>query len=102
MGTFPWTRSRDRQDLTEELYLDLVDVGGLFGTIGERLTNISAAIRCEAKTTRGYFELGNTWINNTYSKLLDRWPSREQMLDSSNDWVDYDYGKSGGFVPSEM
>jgi hypothetical protein len=101
-GTFPWTRSRNRQDLTEELYLDLVDADRFFGTIGERLTNMSTTIRCEAKTTRGYFELGNTWNNNTYGELLDRWPSREHMLDNSNNWVDQGFGKSGGFIPSEM
>jgi hypothetical protein len=100
MGAFPWTRSRNRQDITEQLYLDIRDGDSSGKHSQAAYRNISATIRCEAKTTRGFFEPGNTWNNDTYSGLLDKWPSHEDMLDEYNDWVLTSIG-GAGFVPSE-
>jgi len=59
IGTFPWTLSRNRQTITEELYLDLFDGEITNGKEARsELKNISGTVRCEAQTTRGYFELG--------------------------------------------
>ena len=37
-------------------------------------------------TTRGYFELGNNWNNNTYGPLLEHWPDPAEMAENFNDW----------------
>jgi hypothetical protein len=101
VGNFPWTRSRNRQDLEEELYLDLLDdndtgAGGI-----RNIKTISSTVQCTAKTTRGFFELGNTWNDNTYGSLLDQWPSRRPELEEFNDWVATSRG-GDGFIPTEL
>lgn len=100
IGAIPWTRSRSRQDITEPLYMDIRDGDSSGKHSQAEYRNISATIRCEAKTTRGFFELGNTWNNDTYTNLLSEWPSQEQMADGYNDWVATSVG-GAGFVPSE-
>jgi hypothetical protein len=100
IGIFPWTRSRSRQDITEQLYLDLWDRGSSGEQSSAQLKNVSATIMCEAKTTRGFFELGNNLNNDTYSTVRSQWPSREQMQHQYNDWVATSVGSSG-FVPSD-
>lgn len=101
VGSFPWTLSRNRQNITEEIYLDLWD-GDNSGSGLASFHNVSATIHCEAKTTRGYFELGNLINNNTYGPLLDKWPSREQMQSDYNDYVGTDHYLTTGFIPSEQ
>ncbi|KAH7411802.1 hypothetical protein DE146DRAFT_602792 [Phaeosphaeria sp. MPI-PUGE-AT-0046c] len=100
IGAIPWTRSRNRQDITEQLYLDIQDGDTSGEHLHDQYRNLNATLRCEAKTTRGFFELGNTWNNDTYTNLLSEWPSHEQMLDNYNDWVATSVG-GAGFVPSE-
>jgi hypothetical protein len=103
VGTLPWTLSRNRQTITEEIYLDIWD--GQVGPESERynLVNINTTVRCEAKTTRGYFELGNIYNNNTFGPLLDQWPSSEELQEHFNDWVAPDLydPEAEGFIPSE-
>jgi hypothetical protein len=101
VGSFPWTRSRSRQDLTEELYLDLYDGIPTGVDSGRNIQTVNATIRCEAKTTRGFFELGNIWNNDTYGSLLGQWPSRGAMLEEFNDWVATSLS-GNGFVPTEQ
>ncbi|KAH5336637.1 hypothetical protein HBI42_019520 [Parastagonospora nodorum] len=100
VGAFPWTKSRNRQDIIEELYLDLWDGDVRIANPNEGQIPVNATIRCEARTTRAYFELGNSHNNNTYGPLLTQWPSRDQMEENSNDWVETDF--YNGFIPSEM
>jgi hypothetical protein len=101
VGSFPWTRARSRQDLTEELYLDVWDGISTGVESGRNIRPINATMRCEAKTTRGFFELGNIWNNDTYGSLLDQWPSRGPMLEEFNDWVATSMS-GNGFVPTEQ
>lgn len=101
VGIFPWTLSRSRQDITEELYLDLWD-GDLHSYPTSLFKNISSTIKCEVKTTRGYFELGNYLNNNTFGPLLEHWPSPERMQHDFNDFVETDYYSDTGFIPSKM
>jgi hypothetical protein len=105
VGTFPWTLSRNRQTITEEIYLDIWDGENLpeFERSPSGLVDINTTVRCEAKTTRGYFELGNMYNNNTFGPLLDQWPSPEEMQEDFNDWVSMDlYRPAGeGFKPTE-
>ncbi|KAB2099278.1 hypothetical protein AG0111_0g12554 [Alternaria gaisen] len=77
---FPWSLSRNRQDLTEEVK--------------------SSAFCCKATTTRGYFELGNNWNNNTYRPLLGHWPDPAEMEESFNDWTD-PHSQCPNTVPSD-
>ncbi|CAI6334268.1 unnamed protein product [Periconia digitata] len=74
-GTSPWTRSRNRQDTKEEVFLQLL--GGS--------NQNDSIIHCSAATTRGYFELGNYRINGAYGRLLDHWPSPEIIERDFND-----------------
>ncbi|CAI7665438.1 unnamed protein product [Penicillium glandicola] len=71
----PWTLSRDRQDISEEAFLDVQQASG---------NTANFTLRCSSNTTRGYFELGNT--NNGYrpGRLIEKWPSNE---DAFNDII---------------
>lgn len=95
LGTLPWTLSRSRQDITEELYLDIRDEP-FKPRDSSPYPTLSSTIRCEVKTTRGYFELGNNFNNNSYGAVLDIWPSPEQMSIDFNDWVPSSSGRPGG------
>jgi hypothetical protein len=85
IGTFPWTLSRSR-DTTRP------------GNPTEE--PVSATIKCEATTARGYFELGNNFNNDSYGPLLERWPTPEQMKLEFNDWVPYE-SSGAGAIPQE-
>ncbi len=79
----PWTLSRSRQDLVEDLWID-----SYFG--GE--DSLSAArknftVRCTSNATRGYFEVGSKHNGNMPGPLLETWPSRETLLADFNDFV---------------
>ena len=108
---FPWTLSRSRQEHTEEMYIDIKDISidnsPESWNSGNPQYNISYTIRCTAKTTRGYFELGNDWNNNTYGPLLEQWPNKAQMAEQFNDWTDTGvWGSSWDevepYVPSDV
>ena len=99
VGAFPWSLSRNRQDISEELYMDMWDSAWWGEIMRYKYLQVNATIRCQANTTRGYFELGNERNNNTYTPLLSTWPSSEEMARDFNDWVD---DKKKGYVPSEL
>ncbi|KAK9415199.1 hypothetical protein SUNI508_02047 [Seiridium unicorne] len=79
----PWTTSRSRQDISEELFVysrvikNRTSDGHYFGD--------SFAVHCSATTTRGLFELPN--IHNTYQPgpLLDKWPEPAEIYANYND-----------------
>lgn len=85
----PWTLSRNRQDVSEELWIDLAidptadEIYTLETQWGE-LTNWT--LHCTVDTTRGYFEIPNVYTNNNPGPLLGTWPSQEEM---AKDWNDY-------------
>jgi hypothetical protein len=85
-GIFPWNLTRERQDISEELFIDLylLDRESSGATISPDVKN--ATLYCTANTTRGYFELGN--YRNGYSPgpLLDHWPEPADMLENYNDY----------------
>ena len=97
---FPWSLSRSRQDLAEEIYIDLkdTDVGDLTWNSEHPQFNTSYSIRCTATTTRGFFEIGSNWNNNTYGPLLEQWPAQIQIEEDFND-RGRDWGRS--YIPSE-
>jgi hypothetical protein len=100
---FPWTLSRSSQNHTEEIYIDVKDtsIGRKNRNTDGSHFNASSTIHCTATTTRGYFELGNDWSNNTYGPLLAHWPDPAEMAENFNDWSD-SYGDCPGYVPSDM
>jgi hypothetical protein len=66
---FPWTLSRDRQDIMEEFYVSANDSFDFRGESG-------FTTYCKANTTRGYFELGSAYNGNTPGPLLQTYPSQ--------------------------
>jgi hypothetical protein len=99
LGVFPWTLSRNRQDIVEKLYLDMWDTGKNRAADSDG-DDTNSTVRCEVKTTRGYFELGNLRNNATYGPLLEKWPDADVMAQDFNDLVSDQYGKTA-FVPTE-
>jgi hypothetical protein len=107
---FPWTLSRSRQEHIEEMYIDIKDTYVPSNTRWNSANppfNTSSTIRCMATTTRGYFELGNDWNNNTYGPLLEHWPDAAEMAENFNDWTDtrgshVQGPKVASYVPSDM
>lgn len=92
-GRSPWTLSRNRQDLDEEMFLAF--------NIKQNQGYDYSTFHCKATTTRGYFELGNYYNNEIYSPLLEKWPSREEMLEGFNDCLEY-VPRDTIMIPSEM
>ncbi|KAF8164362.1 hypothetical protein K438DRAFT_2067300 [Mycena galopus ATCC 62051] len=82
IGTSPWTLSRDRQDISEELYIDL-------GISSEenllRVRNFTT--KCTANSTRGYFELGNYFNGFAYGPLIEKWPEPDVLAREFNDYL---------------
>lgn len=64
----PWKVTRDRQDITEKLYLGL----GLYGISGASLDMVYWKL--EVGTSLGYFELPSEQNNNKPGRLLDKDP----------------------------
>ncbi|KAF2140108.1 uncharacterized protein K452DRAFT_299507 [Aplosporella prunicola CBS 121167] len=83
-GESPWNLSRNRQDITEHLYLD-VYVPCSKDIIQNRNQAANFTLRCTSNTTRGYFELGNYRNNYTHGPLLETWPTPENMSKNYND-----------------
>ena len=75
-GSSPWTLSRNRQDIKEEVYLQIS---------GDLAKDNSSTIHCSSDTTRGYFELGNYRTGMAYGPLLEHWPSPDVMERDFND-----------------
>lgn len=95
----PWSLSRDRQNLTEELYVDVFVPyeSKLNGYFDDTFYNFTA--HCTANTSRGYFELGNYRNNYTAGPLIDKWPDNETMW---KDFNDYQGALAGYNVPQTM
>lgn len=93
----PWTLSRDRQDLHEQLYIQVqvpyqVDWNSDIQTL-------NFTIQCSANTTRGYFELGNIRNNLVPGGLMEEWPDNNTMWNEYNDYLNV----AGNFnVPSTI
>lgn len=85
IGRHPWTLSRDRQDIEEELFMD-------FGYTEDRFTRAYSSfknftVHCTASTVRGYFELGNVMNEFVYGPLLDKWPDEQTIERDTNDFT---------------
>lgn len=82
----PWTLSRDRQDISEELWIGLTLDSSAENIQLEQFGINNWTLHCTTKTTRGYFEIPNAHTNNNPGPLREKWPSEEEM---ATDWNDY-------------
>lgn len=90
----PWTLSRDRQDISEELWIQLsLDSSSEGDSLMQQWGFQNWTLHCKTDTTRGYFEIPNAHTNNNPGPLRETWPSREEMASDWNDYlgVDFDY-----------
>ncbi|KAF3025875.1 hypothetical protein E8E14_014819 [Neopestalotiopsis sp. 37M] len=83
MTEFPFTPSRNRQDVGEDLYIDFSVSPGSTSYPIQPFDNFT--VHCNASTSRGYFELGNTQNDYVYGPLMDTWPDNETMARDFND-----------------
>ncbi|GAW20596.1 hypothetical protein ANO14919_101040 [Xylariales sp. No.14919] len=81
MSASPWALNRDRQDISEDLFVDAFLPDGAYS---EGLRE-SFTTHCWANTTRGYFELPNSHTNFTAGPLIERWNSSAEWPSSTND-----------------
>ncbi|KAJ7682004.1 hypothetical protein DFH06DRAFT_285334 [Mycena polygramma] len=83
IGTSPWTLSRDRQDISEELYIDL----GLSSQVNVQFSAANFTTKCITNSTRGYFELGNYFNGFAYGPLIEKWPAPDVLAREFNDYL---------------
>ncbi|KAF1925694.1 uncharacterized protein M421DRAFT_69417 [Didymella exigua CBS 183.55] len=95
LGRHPWTLSRNRQELSEEVFLKIT---------GDNYRN--GVIHCTGQTTRGYFELGNVHNGGAFGPLLEKWPSGGSSLAEyqfhdymRSEWIGESQYDQGGYLP---
>lgn len=71
----PWTHTRNRQDISEDLYVDLQVFEAVDSTMVLDTPILNYTHHCVTKSTMGYFELPNHWNNHIYSNVFDELPS---------------------------
>jgi len=94
VGKYPWSLSRSRQDMEEEIFIDFAyEPPPLIG-LAPNFRDFT--MRCTAATSRGYFELGNIMNEHVYGPLLDEWPTADYIEMHTNDYA------VGASRPGEM
>ncbi|KAF3051139.1 hypothetical protein E8E11_009455 [Didymella keratinophila] len=88
LGKYPWTVSRNRQGLSEEMFLKFISGKGYDAGV----------LQCTGLTTRGYFELGNVHSENNFGPLLEKWPSSGASPDEYqfHDYMGRDWSAPSG------
>ncbi|KAH7322805.1 hypothetical protein B0I35DRAFT_188452 [Stachybotrys elegans] len=86
VDTSPWSRSRNKESIAEQLWIEFR------GQDMRRHTNYT--MRCNADSTRGWFELGNVWNDYNYGDMLDEWPDEEEIIRNYHDRgsSEYEFG----------
>jgi hypothetical protein len=87
----PWTRTRNRQTIDEELWIDFWS--------NQYVPRVNVTLHCTSNSSRGYFELGNYHNGNVPSPLLEKWPGPQEMAADFNDAMGY---TDDEIIPSEM
>ncbi|KAF2139223.1 uncharacterized protein K452DRAFT_300300 [Aplosporella prunicola CBS 121167] len=98
-GVLPWTLTRSRQDITEEMYFDVMVSPSLGFNESDRK---NFTLHCQANTTRGFFELGNYRNGYAPGPLLDKWPSMDELTRDFNDMLRFKNNRPPGeteYVP---
>ena len=83
-GTSLWTLSRDRQDISEDMFIKvrIPPESDLMYQGADWVENFT--VKCTANTTRGYFELGNVRNNLSTGLLLEQWPDKNDLRENFN------------------
>jgi hypothetical protein len=89
----PWSTSRDRQDLIEEVYIDFTIPLSTAARFRQVTSFGNFTIHCVGKSTRGYFELGNYYNDNIPGPLLNKCLDNITLVENFNDQA------PGGGVP---
>lgn len=90
----PWNRTRNKQEIAERLWMSMeVDKtkADEYYPISEESDLYYAknfTMRCDATSTRGWFELGNYQNGYTHQPILETWPSPEVITSEFNDMSD--------------
>jgi hypothetical protein len=80
----PWTLERDRQDISEDLYINVHVGPGSSYAWPYSIGNDNFTVHCTGNSTRGYFELPN-WRNEfNVGPLIDKWPDPETLSNEFN------------------
>ncbi|KAJ4985530.1 hypothetical protein SVAN01_09001 [Stagonosporopsis vannaccii] len=98
-GKHPWTLSRNRQDITEELFFKYRET---YHSMRDDETLVEEEVfHCTSQTTRGYFELGNVYNGGRYGPLLEKWPSdgSPEQASQYNDFFEVEWGPGVGVTP---
>jgi hypothetical protein len=77
----PFPPHRNRQDIKEELFLDVIAHPY---TYSDKIQS-NFTLSCEVNTSRGYFELGNYQNGYKAGPLLDKWPSLDNLANAATD-----------------
>lgn len=87
-GRTRWNLTRDRQDITEELWVDVaVHDEYMMYEYTNKYGTASYTQHCTARSTRGYFEVNNDHNGGQPGPLLDKWPSPEESATEYNDFL---------------
>jgi len=92
----PWTRSRNRQSVDEELWIDVQ----MNQTRSARIFGDSFTTHCTSTSTRGYFEPGNQHNGNVPGPLLEKWPDQDTLFTDFNDATGFLVQRE--HIPSEV
>lgn len=84
-GASPWKDTPDRQDISEELWLDYQRTSGSAGDV-EGITDEGSNYtqHCFGNSTLGYFELPGYWNGHVAGPLLDKIPPNGPNLTYQN------------------
>ncbi|KAI0102589.1 hypothetical protein GGR51DRAFT_527021 [Nemania sp. FL0031] len=83
---YPFTPSRNRQDIVEELFIDVSASSSVSSLSG---TN-NYTLHCTASTSRGYFELPNEFNGHLPGPLLEKWPGPQYIEEETTDYCGFD------------
>ncbi len=88
----PWKRTRNRQDVSEDLWIDAQF------NVTRIDTSPGFTVHCTSNSSLGYFELPSQHNGNTPGPLLDRWPDREDIVSNFHDLTG---DSTGGIIPND-
>lgn len=81
---FPWTTSRSKQEVEERFWVqaEFLKPDVLVNETEPR----NRTMRCDARSRRGWFEVGNYQNDNRYEPLVETWPSQDELAADFNDY----------------
>ncbi|RFN49823.1 hypothetical protein FIE12Z_5884 [Fusarium flagelliforme] len=103
-NTVPWNTSRDKQEYSERMWLamaynDDTPNEGRVSRLERQEDNY--ILKCESKSRRGWFELPSMVNQDKAGRLLDKWPSEEDIKNKYNDYY-LTYSPNRGSYPTDF